>query len=211
MITKPIIKSYAKIDYHLCWQQMRQFTETRTLDTRDELWLVEHDPVFTLGLAAKEEHLLHKNHNIPVVRTDRGGQVTYHGPGQIIIYLLIDLKRLHLSIRDLVTKIELGIITYLASLGVIAYGNRNAPGVYVAGQKIAALGLKIRKGCSYHGLSFNLAMDTRPFSYINPCGYAGLQVVNLLDLVAELQPQSLTLISHNLARSLITTIYAGAN
>jgi lipoyl(octanoyl) transferase len=180
-----IVKSIGKIDYQQCWQSMKEFTEQRTPETPDELWLVEHDPVFTLGLAGKEEHILIKEHDIPIIRTDRGGQVTYHGPQQIIIYLLIDIKRLGFSIRELVTQIENGVINYLASLGIEAYGDRDAPGVYVAGKKIASLGLKIRKGCSYHGLSFNFNLNKKPFSYINPCGYAGLQVVNLCELVTQ--------------------------
>lgn len=184
-MAKVIVKPIGKIDYQQCWQSMKEFTEQRTPDTADELWLVEHDPVFTLGLAGKEEHILIKDHDIPIIRTDRGGQVTYHGPQQIIIYLLIDIKRLGLPIRELVTRIENGVINYLAILGIEAYGDRDAPGVYVAGKKIASLGLKIRKGCSYHGLSFNFNLDKTPFSYINPCGYAGLQVVNLCELVVN--------------------------
>ncbi|MBX9866970.1 MAG: lipoyl(octanoyl) transferase LipB [Burkholderiales bacterium] len=178
------IKSIGKIDYHACWEQMKQFTELRDSSTPDELWLVEHDPVFTLGLAGKEEHILIKDHSIPIIRSDRGGQVTYHGPQQIVIYILIDIKRLEFSIRELVTRIENGVISYLAEFGILANGDRDAPGVYVAGKKIASLGLKIRKGCSYHGLSFNFNLDKTPFSYINPCGYAGLQVVNLSELIS---------------------------
>ncbi len=183
MMTPANIKSIGKIDYHACWEQMKQFTEWRDSSTPDELWLVEHDPVFTLGLAGKEEHILIKDHSIPIIRSDRGGQVTYHGPQQIVIYILIDIKRLEFSIRELVTRIENGVIGYLAEFGILANGDRDAPGVYVAGKKIASLGLKIRKGCSYHGLSFNFNLDKTPFSYINPCGYAGLQVVNLSELI----------------------------
>lgn len=178
------IKFIGKIGYHECWEQMKSFTEQRDANTPDELWLVEHDPVFTLGLAGKEEHILLKEHGIPIIRSDRGGQVTYHGPQQIIVYILIDLKRLDFSIRELVTRIENGVINYLANLGIIANGDRDAPGVYVAGKKIASLGLKIRKGCSYHGLSFNFDIDKTPFSYINPCGYSGLKVVNLSELTS---------------------------
>ncbi len=184
MMTPANIKTIGKIDYYDCWEQMKQFTESRDSSTPDELWLVEHDPVFTLGLAGKEEHILIKEHSIPIIRSDRGGQVTYHGPQQIVIYILIDIKRLEFSIRELVTRIENGVISYLAELGIVANGDRDAPGVYVAGKKIASLGLKIRKGCSYHGLSFNFNLDKTPFSYINPCGYAGLQVVNLSELVS---------------------------
>ena len=184
MMTPANIKTIGKIDYYACWEQMKQFTEQRDNSTPDEMWLVEHDPVFTLGLAGKEEHILIKEHSIPIIRSDRGGQVTYHGPQQIVIYILIDIKRLEFSIRELVTRIENGVISYLAELGIVANGDRDAPGVYVAGKKIASLGLKIRKGCSYHGLSFNFNLDKTPFSYINPCGYAGLQVVNLSELVS---------------------------
>ena len=183
-MTPANIKTIGKIDYYACWEQMKQFTESRDSSTPDELWLVEHDPVFTLGLAGKEEHILIKEHSIPIIRSDRGGQVTYHGPQQIVIYILIDIKRLEFSIRELVTRIENGVISYLAELGIVANGDRDAPGVYVAGKKIASLGLKIRKGCSYHGLSFNFNLDKTPFSYINPCGYAGLQVVNLSELIS---------------------------
>lgn len=183
-----IIKPVGKVDYLTCWNEMKDYTESRDAASTDELWLVEHDPVFTLGLAGKEEHILIKTHDIPIVNTDRGGQVTYHGPQQIVIYLLIDIHRLNISVRDFVVKIENSIIKFLARYGVDAYGDRDAPGVYVAGKKIASLGLKIRKGRSYHGLSFNFNLDKKPFSYINPCGYAGLQVVNMAELVA---PESL--------------------
>lgn len=186
----PLVKNLGKVDYLSCWQAMKDFTETRTTDTPDELWIVEHDPVFTLGLAGKEEHILVKNHSIPIIRTDRGGQVTYHGPRQIVIYLLIDIKRCNLGIRELVTRIENGIIAYLAEYGITAYGDREAPGVYIAGKKIASLGLKIRKGCSYHGLAFNFDIDKTPFSYINPCGYAGLQIVNLSELTTAINNMS---------------------
>lgn len=177
------IKQLGKVDYLKCWQAMKDFTESRTENTPDELWIVEHEPVFTLGLAGKEEHILFKDHTIPIVRTDRGGQVTYHGPGQIVVYLMVDLKRVQLSIRDFVTTIENAIIDYLnTEFSIKAYGDRAAPGVYVNQKKIASLGLKIRKGCSYHGLSFNFSMNKLHFSYINPCGYSGLEVVNLSEL-----------------------------
>lgn len=201
------INQIGKIDYLACWQDMKQYTEERNIDSKDQLWLVEHDPVFTLGLAGKEEHILIRNQDIPIVRTDRGGQVTYHGPQQIVIYLLIDIKRLGISIRDLVTRIENGVIRYLAQFGIIANGDRDAPGVYVAGKKIASLGLKIRKGCSYHGLSFNFGLDKKPFSYINPCGYAGLQVVNLNELVATEKLPDFATASYQLAEYLNQEIY----
>ena len=205
-MSNALIKTIGRIDYAKCWANMKAYTEERTSTSSDQLWLVEHSPVFTLGLAGKEEHILVTQHNIPIIRSDRGGQVTYHGPQQIIIYLLIDIKRLGLAIRELVTRIENGVIAYLASLGISANGDRNAPGVYVAGKKIASLGLKIRKGCSYHGLSFNFALDTTPFSYINPCGYAGLQVINLSDLLPE-HTLNMSEAANQLALSLISHIY----
>lgn len=178
-----VIKPLGLIDYQTTWDDMKQFTECRTPDSLDEYWVLQHKPVFTLGLAGKEEHILFKDHNIPIIRVDRGGQVTYHGPGQIVIYTLVDLKKNHLSIRDLVERLEQGIINYLASLGIVANGDRCAPGVYVEGKKIASIGLKVRKNCTYHGISFNAAMDTTPFNYINVCGYSGLKVVQLQDLI----------------------------
>ena len=166
---------------------MRAFTDARTSDTEDELWIVEHPPVFTQGVAGKPEHLLFNPTNIPVVKTDRGGQITYHGPGQAMLYLLFDLKRAGFGVRELVIRIENAVIATLASYRVTAYGKRDAPGVYVrlltqAEAKIASLGLKIRNGCAYHGLAFNVNMDLTPFSFINPCGFEGLRVTHLHEL-----------------------------
>ncbi len=206
-MTPATIKFVGKIGYHECWEQMKSFTEQRDADTPDELWIVEHDPVFTLGLAGKEEHILVKDHDIPIIRSDRGGQVTYHGPQQIIVYILIDIKRLDFSIRELVTRIENAVINYLANFGITANGDRDAPGVYVAGKKIASLGLKIRKGCSYHGLSFNFNLDKTPFTYINPCGYSGLQVVNLSELVTTQQKLDMNNEAKQLAQKLNSMIY----
>jgi lipoyl(octanoyl) transferase len=160
---------------------MQAFTDARDADTPDELWLVEHDPVFTLGQAGKPEHVLAAG-DIPVVHVDRGGQVTYHGPGQIVAYPLLDLRRLKMGVRELVTRIEQAIIDTLAEWNIVAVRRPGAPGVYVADAKIAALGLRVRHGCTFHGLAFNIAMDLEPFRRINPCGYAGLQVVQMLDL-----------------------------
>lgn len=202
-----VIKHVGKVDYLQCWEQMKSQTENRNAESQDELWLVEHDHVFTLGLAGKEEHILIKNHDIPIVRTDRGGQVTYHGPQQIVIYLLIDIKRLGTSIRELVERIENAIIEYLATFGIQANGDRDAPGVYVSGQKIASLGLKIRKGCTYHGISFNYNIDKTPFTYINPCGYAGLKVVNMAELVEAKKLPSFEIASNELANYLNKYIY----
>ncbi len=207
----PIIKKLGHTDYQQCWTAMKHFTESRNLNTNDELWIVEHDPVFTLGLAGKEEHILIKEHDIPIIRTDRGGQVTYHGPGQIVIYILLDIKRLGISIRSLVERIEQGIINCLNDYGIKANGDRDAPGVYVKGKKIASLGLKIRKGCSYHGLSFNFSLDKTPFSYINPCGYSGLQVVNLLELNNGLNQERRIEVENKLTQALIKAIYEDLN
>jgi lipoyl(octanoyl) transferase len=178
-----LIKPLGMVDYQTTWDDMKRFTENRSLDTPDEYWVLQHNPVFTLGLAGLPEHMLFKEHNIPTIRVDRGGQVTYHGPGQIVIYTLIDLKRNQLSIRDLVERLEQGIINYLATHGITANGDRCAPGVYIDGKKIASIGLKVRKNCTYHGISFNANMDTTPFNYINVCGYSGLKVVQLRDFI----------------------------
>lgn len=207
-----IIRNIGKIDYLECWQAMKDFTESRFETTPDELWIVEHDPVFTLGLAGKEEHILVKSHNIPIVRTDRGGQVTYHGPGQIVIYLMVDLKRAQLSIRDFVTTIENAIIDYLMkNFTITAYGDRAAPGVYVNQKKIASLGLKIRKGCSYHGLSFNFSINKLHFSYINPCGYSGLEVVNLSELSSVNYPDDFIKHGQLIAETINKHIYMDKN
>ena len=159
---------------------MQQFTGARNADTRDEIWLLHHFPVYTQGLAGKPEHLLHAS-DIPVVKIDRGGQITYHGPGQIVAYLMLDLRRWKLNVRGLVRLMEQAVIDLLAPFGVIAQGREEAPGVYIDNAKIAALGLKIRNGCSYHGLAFNVDMDLAPFAYINPCGFAGLRVIQAKD------------------------------
>jgi lipoyl(octanoyl) transferase len=164
---------------------MQAFTDARTADTDDEIWITEHPPVYTLGLAGRREHLLRAN-AIPVLKVDRGGQVTYHGPGQLVVYLLIDLKRLRLGVRSLVEAIESAVIKSLRLYGLEAYGRRDAPGVYVkrGGReaKVAALGLKVRNGCTYHGFALNLDMDLAPFDDIDPCGYRGLEVTQLRDL-----------------------------
>lgn len=169
-------------DYAPVWEAMRAFTDGRDTHTADELWCVQHPPVFTQGQAGKAEHVLAPG-DIPVIAVDRGGQVTYHGPGQIVIYPLIDLRRLHIGARELVTRIEQAIVATLHTLGIDAYPKADAPGVYVDGRKIASLGLRIRKGCSFHGLSLNVDMDLGPFQRINPCGYAGLEMVQVRDFV----------------------------
>ena len=174
------IRRLGRVEYEPTWHAMQAFTASRTADTPDELWIVEHPPVYTLGQAGKPEHVL-RDVDIPIVRIDRGGQVTYHGPGQVVIYLLLDLGRLKIKVRELVTAIEQAVIDFLGSHGLSAERRSGAPGVYVGPAKIAALGLKIKNGCSYHGLSLNVDMDLSPFAAINPCGYAGLQVVQTRD------------------------------
>ncbi len=176
-----IVRDLGRQAYEPVWRAMQGFTDARSADTPDELWLVEHDPVFTLGQAGKPEHVLIPG-DIPVLQVDRGGQVTYHGPGQIVVYPLLDLKRLKVGVRDYVCKIEQAIIDTLADWNLHAERREGAPGVYVNGAKVAALGIRVRRGCTFHGLAFNIAMDLEPFRRINPCGYAGLQVTSMLDL-----------------------------
>ena len=189
---KLIIRHLGVTPYQETWKAMSDFTEQRDENSIDEIWLVEHAPVFTQGLAGKAEHLL-TNSNIPVVKSDRGGQITYHAPGQLIAYLLINIRRKDFNVRSLVSIIEQAIIEVLAESNVAAVAKPDAPGVYVDGKKIASLGLKIRKGCSFHGLALNVDMDLSPFLQINPCGYAGLEMTQCRDLgiassVAELSP-----------------------
>jgi len=165
--------------YEPVWRAMQVFTDERSADTEDELWLVEHPPVFTQGQSGKAEHVLAPG-SIPVIQVDRGGQVTYHGPGQIVAYPLLDIRRLRLGVRELVNRLEEAILQVLAKYGVQGERRPGAPGIYVRGAKIASLGLRVRRGCSFHGLAFNIDMDLEPFSRINPCGYEGLQVTQLL-------------------------------
>jgi lipoyl(octanoyl) transferase len=167
--------------YETVWQAMQRFTEERDAKTGDELWIVEHFPVYTLGLNGKREHLFNTG-SIPVINSDRGGQVTYHGPGQLVIYVLLDIRRRNITIRRLVTLLEQAMISALAVYGVEALARADAPGVYVGGRKIGSVGLRIKKNCSYHGLSLNNTMDLSPFDQINTCGYPGLQVTRLADL-----------------------------
>jgi lipoyl(octanoyl) transferase len=175
------VRELGRQPYEPVWRAMQRFTDARTEDTSDEIWLVEHEPVFTLGQAGKPEHVLAAG-DIPVVHVDRGGQVTYHGPGQIVAYPLFDLKRMKTGVRDYVCRIEQAIIDTMAEWNIQAQRREGAPGVYVAGAKVAALGIRVRRGCTFHGLAFNIDMDLEPFHRINPCGYQGLQVVSLADL-----------------------------
>ncbi|MDB6063250.1 MAG: octanoyltransferase [Verrucomicrobiaceae bacterium] len=177
------IRKLGLADYQTVWDAMRTFTETRGPETPDEVWLLQHPRVFTQGQAGKAEHVIAPG-DIPVIQVDRGGQVTYHGPGQIVGYLLIDLRRRKLGVRDLVTAIENSIISVLAGYGVESSAKPDAPGVYLpSGAKIAALGLRVRRGCTFHGLSLNVDMDLEPYARINPCGFSGLQVTQMRDLV----------------------------
>lgn len=184
------IRVLGQVDYVTVWQQMRDFTAQRAPDTPDELWVLEHFPVFTLGRNAKPEHVLAAG-DIPVIQSDRGGQVTYHGLGQLVVYVLLDIGRRGLAVRGLVQGMEQAVVDWLAAYGVAAYGDRAAPGVYVDGCKVAALGLRVSKGRTYHGLSLNVAMDLEPFRRINPCGYAGLQVTQCHDLGISQTPLEL--------------------
>jgi len=184
--------------YEPVWRAMQAFTDARTPDTTDEFWLLQHEPVFTLGQAGKTEHVLAPG-DIPVIPVDRGGQVTYHGPGQIMAYVLVDLRRRGIGVRELVQRIEQAVIDTLANWNIAAERREGAPGVYVAGAKVAALGLRVRRGCSFHGLAFNAAMDLEPFHRINPCGYKGLAVTQVLDLGG---PASLAVLQSSLVDEL---------
>ncbi len=175
------VRRLGRQPYQPVWQAMSAFTDNRVTDTVDELWLLEHDPVFTLGQAGRMEHVLAPG-DIPVLPVDRGGQVTYHGPGQIVAYPMIDLRRAGVGVRQLVQRIEQAIIDTLAHWHIAAARRDGAPGVYVDAAKIAALGLRVRRGCSFHGLAFNVAMDLEPYDRINPCGYKGLEVTQMVDL-----------------------------
>lgn len=179
----PVIRRLGRVEYEPTWRKMQAITETRGADQPDELWFLEHPPVFTLGLNGRREHLLAPG-TIPVVQVDRGGQVTYHGPGQLVVYPLLDLGRCGLGVRELVCTLERAVIRCVAGYGIEAIGSREAPGVYVDGRKLASIGLRIRRNCCYHGLALNVAMDLEPFQRINPCGFRGLEVTQLADLGA---------------------------
>lgn len=177
----PRVQWLGRVDYEPTWLRMREFTEQRTPETPDEIWLLEHPPVFTLGLNGNRSHLLAPG-DIPVVQIDRGGQVTYHGPGQLVVYPLIDLRRAKLGVRDLVCALERSVIDFVGAHGIVAAGRRDAPGVYVEGRKLASIGLRVKRGASYHGLALNVNLDLEPFQRINPCGYAGLEMTQLSTL-----------------------------
>lgn len=203
---KILIKQLNLVPFEPTYQAMQQFTNTRNADTPDELWLLEHPPVYTLGQAGKSEHLLNTN-NIPVYKIDRGGQVTYHAPGQLIVYILMDVKRRKWGVKQLIRAMEQAVIDYLASKNIQATRRDKAPGVYVEQYKIAALGLRIRRGCSYHGLSLNVDMDLSPFKGINPCGYEGLEVTQLRDLGIR---EEFSQVSTEFLSYLTTTLFSSA-
>jgi lipoyl(octanoyl) transferase len=202
VVTTPLLKWMGRVDYELTWRAMQRFTEQRVASTRDEVWLLEHDPVFTLGMNADRSHLLSPG-DIPVIQIDRGGQVTYHGPGQLVVYPLIDVRRAGLGVRDLVTALERSVISYLAASGIAAECKPQAPGVYVAGRKMASVGLRIRRNGSYHGLAFNVRMDLEPFQRINPCGFAGLEMTQLSEFVSD---ADLTQLAPEFGSLFITTL-----
>jgi len=200
------VRPLGRSDYESCWSAMRAFTDARDAHTRDEIWLTEHAPIYTLGLAGRREHLLREN-GIPVLKVDRGGQVTYHGPGQLVVYALLDLSRAKIGVREMVRRLETAVVLWLGALGIEAYGKPSAPGVYAVAAKgeakIAALGLRVRHGCSYHGLALNVAMDLAPFADIDPCGYPGLAVTQLADFgVAKSVDQAGAELAPFLVRSL---------
>ncbi|MBU2971270.1 lipoyl(octanoyl) transferase LipB [Pseudoalteromonas sp. C2R02] len=197
-----IIRQLNRRGYESVLHAMQDFTDTRNDDTPDEIWLVEHDPVFTQGQAGKEEHLLMPG-DIPVVKVDRGGQVTYHGPGQQVLYVMFNLRRLKIGVRELVTWLEEAIVETLVQYGIKAYAKPDAPGVYVDDSKIASLGLRVRKGCSFHGLALNIDMDLTPFLRINPCGYAGMTMIQSKDLSG---PQNLEEAANGLVKSLLNKL-----
>jgi lipoyl(octanoyl) transferase len=213
MIAAPLIRRLGLVPYEPTWRAMQAFTDGRDASTRDEIWFVQHPPVFTLGLNAAREHLLAPG-DIPVVQIDRGGQVTYHGPGQLVVYPLIDLRRRPLGVRQLVVALENAVIDTVAEFGIAAQGRRDAPGVYVDGAKLASIGLRIRRGSSYHGLALNVAVDLEPFQRINVCGFRGLAVTRLADLCGvgdvelvtdRLQPHLLNRLGPETAYSAIST------
>lgn len=199
-----VVRSLGRVEYEPTWRAMQDFTARRSADTPDEIWLLEHPPVYTQGQAGKPEHLIAAT-RIPVVPIDRGGQITYHGPGQVVAYVLVDLRRRGYGIRELVARLEQAVIDLLAAQGVAAARLAGAPGVYAGGAKIAALGLRVKHGCTYHGLALNVDMDLAPFAAINPCGYAGMAVTQCRDLGVEL---SVADAEQALSRYLLSAIYS---
>jgi lipoyl(octanoyl) transferase len=199
-------KWLGRVDYEPTWRAMQAFTDARTPQTPDEIWLLEHPPVYTLGLNADPRHVLDAG-DVPVVKIDRGGQVTYHGPGQLVVYPLVDLRRARLGVRDLVTALEQAVISWAGALGIYAETRPRAPGVYVAGRKLASIGIRVRRGASYHGLAVNVSSDLEPFRRINPCGYEGLEMTRLADLGG---PESVREAAETLAPWVTAHLYGNA-
>lgn len=207
-MSTPVVRRLGRVEYLPTWREMQAFTARRSAGQPDEIWLLEHPPVYTLGLNGSREHLLAPG-EIPVVQVDRGGQVTYHGPGQLVVYPLIDLARAAMGVRALVCALEQAVVRSVAAYGIEAAGDRAAPGVYVAGRKLASIGLRIKRNCSYHGLALNVDMDLEPFSRINPCGYRGLEVTQLAALGVA---RSLAQVTDDLEAALLKALgYAPAN
>jgi lipoyl(octanoyl) transferase len=206
VVPHPLIRHLGRADYESTYRAMQKFTDERDLESADEIWFLEHAPIFTLGMNASRAHLLAPG-DIPVLQIDRGGQVTYHGPGQLVVYPLIDLKRAGLGVRALVSALEKSVVNYTASLGITAQCRRDAPGVYVAERKLASLGIRIRRGASYHGLALNVDMDLEPFGRIHPCGYEGLQMTQLADLGG---PSAVEIVARDFAPHLLRALFANA-
>jgi lipoyl(octanoyl) transferase len=198
-MNRPVIKHLGRVPYEPTWRAMEKFTLERGPATPDEIWFLEHPPVFTLGMAGKMEHVLAPG-DIPLVHIDRGGQVTYHGPGQLVVYPLLDLRRLKLGVRELVEALENSVIDTLEAYGIEARNRRDAPGVYVDARKVCSIGIRVRRGCSYHGIAFNVAMDLEPFQRINPCGYAGLEMTQVSALGGPVRVQQ---VAEDLAPALL--------
>ncbi len=203
----PLVRFLGRVDLEPTWRAMQAFTDRRDASSADEIWLLEHPPVFTLGMNADPAHLLAQG-DIPVLRIDRGGQVTYHGPGQLVVYALIDLRRGRLGVRDLVCALERAVVELAATFGIGATAKREAPGVYVAGRKLASVGIRVRRGASYHGLALNVDMDLEPFARINPCGFIGLEMTDLRRLGARMSVQEA---GEGLAPRLLAQLYAGVS
>jgi lipoyl(octanoyl) transferase len=204
LVFEPVIRHLGRAHYESTWRAMQKFTAERDCDSADEIWFLEHAPIFTLGMNASRAHLVSPG-DIPVLQIDRGGEVTYHGPGQLVVYPLIDLKRAALGVRDLVSALEASVVNYVAEFGIKAQSRRDAPGVYVGQRKLASLGIRIRRGASYHGLALNVDMDLAPFARINPCGFAGLQMTQLADLGG---PSAVAVVAQDFATHLVRALFA---
>jgi lipoyl(octanoyl) transferase len=204
LVPAPVMRYLGRAHYESTWRAMQKFTTERDCDSADEIWFLEHAPIFTLGMNASRAHLVAPG-DIPVLQIDRGGEVTYHGPGQLVVYPLIDIKRAALGVRDLVSALEASVVNYVEQFGIKAHARRDAPGVYVGQHKLASLGIRIRRGASYHGLALNVDMDLAPFARINPCGFAGLQMTQLTDLGG---PCAVDVVAQDFAPHLVRALFA---